>query len=218
MANDLEKSVRKWMGEVSRELAATPFDLAKCANAYSTLTGHLESLLDETFRPINLPVGAWSDALLAQAREDLRAIEILSADGARPASVLAMLLQMVFEKLAKAALARTDEQAFIACRTSHVAASRLVNQIKNHNKFLQLRYSWKDVLPLVQALEKAHPAVSKSGPHLEYPWEDGSTMRLPATIPIVMQLADPFDMKGPRLIRFAQELANKFDSIFQPGE
>jgi hypothetical protein len=28
MANDLEKTVRKWMGEVTRELAATPFDLA----------------------------------------------------------------------------------------------------------------------------------------------------------------------------------------------
>ena len=89
-----------------------------------------------------------------------------------------------------------------------------MNLIKNQNKYLDLRYSWKDVLPLVQALEKAHPAVSKSGPHLEYPWEDGNAMRLPASLSIVMQLADPRDMKGPKLIRFAKELANEFDSIF----
>ena len=49
MANDLEKTVRKWTDEVSRELAAVPFDLAKCESAYSTLAGHLESLLDDKF-------------------------------------------------------------------------------------------------------------------------------------------------------------------------
>ncbi|MGC4067961.1 MAG: hypothetical protein QM784_25590 [Polyangiaceae bacterium] len=157
----------------------------------------------------------WSDALLAQAKDDLAAVEILSRNEGTPASVVAMLLQMVFEKLAKAALARIDAPCFVANRTNHVAASRLVSAIKNQNAYVQLRYNWKDVLPLVQALERAHPAVSKAGPHLEYPWESGATMGLPSThLPIVQQLADPRDPKGPRLIRFARELANRFDSIF----
>src|SRR6185503_2514356 len=57
------------------------------------------------------------------------------------------------------------------------AASRLVSAIKNHSEYLGLRYTWKDVLPLVQALERAHPALARGGPHLEYPWEAGSSRR-----------------------------------------
>ncbi|MFS8068701.1 MAG: hypothetical protein ACMG6S_20265 [Byssovorax sp.] len=170
--------------------------------------------MSEYFVPIALSERLWSDALLAQARDDLRAAEVV-AEAKGPPSVLAMLLQMVFEKLAKAALARTDRPCFIANRTSHAAASRLVSAIKSHNEYLHLRYAWKDVLPMVQALERAHPALAKGGPHLEYPWETADEMGLPAThLAIVKQLSDPLDPKGPRLLRFARELSNRFDEFF----
>lgn len=215
MAADIERSIRKWLNRVDAELASTPPDIEKCESAFATLRAHVEELLADISRPLRLSERAWSDALLAQAKDDLLAVEMIAGNEKSPASVVAMLLQMVFEKLAKAALARTDTPCFIANRTSHVAASRLVNAIKNHNDYLQLRYQWKDVLPMVQALERAHPAVSKSGPHLEYPWEHGDAMGLPAThLAIVRQLADPLDPKGARLLRFARELANRFDELF----
>jgi hypothetical protein len=31
---------------------------------------------------------------------------------------------------------------------------------------------------------------------------------------IVKQLADPFDPKGAKLLRFARELSNRFDELF----
>lgn len=215
MPADIERSIRRWLTRVDNEFSATPFDATKVNAAYTTLKEHVEQLLDDQFRPITLSTRLWSNALLAQARDDLHAAEMIARSEAPPASVLAMLLQMVFEKLAKAALARTDAPCFVAHRTSHVAASRLVSAIKNQNDYLQLHYKWKDVLPMVQALEKAHPAIARSGPHLEYPWEQAGAMGLPAThLPIVKQLADPMDHKGPRLLRFARELVNRFDELF----
>jgi hypothetical protein len=166
MPADIEKSVRKWLAQVDLELAAVPPDIQACQAAFTTLRGHAEQLLGEYFAPITLSERLWSDALLAQARDDLRAAEVV-AETKAPPSVLAMLLQMVFEKLAKAALARTDRPCFIANRTSHAAASKLVSTIKSHSEYLDLRYAWKDVLPMVQALERAHPAIAKGGPHLE---------------------------------------------------
>lgn len=214
MPAEIEKSVRRWLGQLDSELAATPPDVQGCRAAFSTLRGHVDQLLSEYFPSISLPARSWSDALLAQARDDLCAVEVL-ADSKGPPSVQAMLLQMVFEKLAKAALARTDIPCFIANRTSHAAASRLVSAIKNHNAYLNLRYEWKDVLPMVQALERSHPALAKGGPHLEYPWEAGTEMGLPSThLSIVKQLADPFDLRGPKLLRFARELSNRFDELF----
>lgn len=214
MPAELEKSVRKSLDRVHQELVAIPPNIQSCQAAFKTLRGHVEQLLDDSFPRIRRSERQWSDALLAQAREDLCAAEVVAAAKA-PASVLAMLLQMVFEKLAKAALARTDKQCFMACRMSHAAASKLVHNIKNQNKYLNLHHAWKDVLPMVQALERVHPALQRSGPHLEYPWEDGDEMGLPAThLDIVRQLSDPYDLKGPKLLRFARELANRFDEIF----
>jgi hypothetical protein len=61
----------------------------------------------------------WSDPFLEQAREDLRAAYAVPA--ADSASTLCMLLQMVFEKLAKAAFSR----AGAANINSHQVATRL---------------------------------------------------------------------------------------------
>ena len=40
-------------------------------------------------------------------------------------------------------------------------------------------------------------------------------MALPSThLAIVKQLADPLDPRGPKLLRFARELSNRFDELF----
>jgi hypothetical protein len=214
MTAETEKLVRRWLGQTDAELNAVPTDIDRCRTAFANLRDHVEHLLADKFPPLHLSARLWSDALLAQADADLRAAEALADAKLRPASVLCMLLQMVFEKLAKAALARADIPCFIAHRTSHVAASRLLSTIKNHRDYIGLRYAWKDVLPLVQALERAHPAVAKGGPHLEYPWEEDDRMALPDELPIVRQFDNPLDPKGLRLLRFARELRDRFDELF----
>jgi hypothetical protein len=180
----------------------------------SALSDLVDEFLDDRSTPIMLSPKLWSVALLEQARQDLMAAEILATNRGS-ACVIAMLLQMYFEKLAKAALARTDINCFKAYRTSHVAASRLISTLKNHGRYVELHYAWKDILPLIQNLERAHPAIAKRGPHLEYPWEQGDRMGLPQSdLQIVRNFEDPTNPVGPKLFRFARELSNRFDELF----
>ena len=62
----------------------------------------------------------WADAYLAQAREDLEGARLV---GGAAGSVFAMLLQMVFEKLAKAALLRSSTVTVQWARRTHAANS-----------------------------------------------------------------------------------------------
>jgi len=62
----------------------------------------------------------WATGYYMQARADMRAARILQ--GQEP-SILAMLLQMVLEKIAKAALLRAGQLTVARAKGSHGAAS-----------------------------------------------------------------------------------------------
>lgn len=114
--------------------------------------------------PLNRPNKEWVDALRKQAQRDLDAAMLLGSKD--HAGACTMLLQMTFEKLAKAALAKTEPHGFRAHRRSHAVAS----------KFLQTLHrvvdtKWRSPLRLAKSITNAHPALAKDGPHLEYPWE-----------------------------------------------
>ena len=125
-----------------------------------------------------------------------------------------MLFQMVFEKIAKAVLARTDRNAFIACIQTHNVVGRFVRIIKNNAEYTFLRNRWKGVLPVLTALERFHPALADTG-HLEYPWEENNSVRSPAELQIVKSLEDPKESWSADARRFARELLNQFDQIFE---
>jgi hypothetical protein len=85
----------------------------------------------------------WCTALRQQAEDDLHAIDVLLEGGSDherppPRSTIAMLFQMVFEKIAKAALVRTDRTAFLACVGKHTSASRFVQILKTAQSLVQL--------------------------------------------------------------------------------
>ena len=110
----------------------------------------------------------WADAYLAQAREDLEGARIV---GARVPSVFAMLLQMVFEKLAKAALLRSAGVTVQRAASTHVAASRLMLVLQRQPGIMTPLGGpqvWRDVLETVPELERAHPQLAE-GAQLEYP-------------------------------------------------
>jgi hypothetical protein len=158
----------------------------------------------------------WADAFFAQAQEDLRGANVQMDTP----SVLCMLLQMVLEKMAKAALLRSGQMPLRKAVSSHSAASRLVAVLKR--QYLEPLgegnpYAWKDVLPLLQELERAHPQLAGDGPKLEYPWEDSidGSIRWPAhDLPIVKRMNNPRDTSAPRLLRFAGLLVQQFDALF----
>lgn len=163
--------------------------------------------------------GDWADAYLAQARADLRGARAVAAAG--EPSVLAMLLQMAFEKFAKAALLRSAQTAVEDARRTHRGASRMIHAMRRQRGLLAPLggpWPWADVFGLVDALEQAHPALAQGGPMLEYPWEDAAgAVRWPARdLAVAVQLSDPAHNLGARALNFATLLGERFEQIFPP--
>jgi hypothetical protein len=173
----------------------------------------------------------WATGYLEQGREDLAALRRL--DASTP-STAAMLLQMVFEKLAKSAMLKLGSP-LPAVQRSHHVASRLVAVFASNPILLEALdeedgESWAEVLPLVLELEAAHPAPPvdpvnpkkrlprpAGTPVLEYPWEDAKTgdIRWPARdLPIAQRFADPAGVELARLVKFAMSLSRKHASLF----
>jgi hypothetical protein len=225
----LENKVKNGIAAVDDGL--NTMDVSKINAAWTTLKPSIIELLTDLRTPrINAAEEEWAQALLRQAQEDLTAAQTLAnSHGETCESVVCMLIQMTFEKIAKAQLARTDRRAFVNVRMSHVAASRLIKTITSHGNHVGLKYKWKDVLPFIKALELAHPAITKQGPHLEYPWEITTTVRNRATdidelearvltpaadLQVVRDIFEPRTRPATDLLRLAQELINRFDELF----
>jgi HEPN domain-containing protein len=168
-----------------------------------------------------MPVpGDWADPFREQAEEDLRAAQASYTHGCE--SAFCMLLQMVFEKLAKAAIARrgTDPPH------SHQVASRLLLLLARTPGGPQLPRYGDRVLSAIKELEDAHPSVVRNAmrnfgvaqyPQLEYPWENPHTgaVEWPSQhLPIAQRVRDPRQRIGADLLKFASALAHQFDTLF----
>jgi hypothetical protein len=197
-------------------------------DAVERIDNELEQLFPAPQR-LTRPSNEWECALREQARGDLLVACAAAAgrenetpnEARMRHAVMAMLLQMVFEKIAKAVLARSDFRAFQDVRTSHRAASRLIGAIRKQARrrgspFHRFNsHKWKAVFAVVVDLENAHPALNRAGPHLEYPWEGESKVALAATdLAVVSRLADPREKLAPDLVNLARTLLNDFDRYF----
>jgi hypothetical protein len=146
----------------------------------------------------------------------MRAIDIIldSQGTMKPWATVAMLFQMVFEKVAKAAFARAGEQGFKSTLGKHSSLSKFLKATSNQSKYTNLhRQPTKVLLAKLKALEALNPAEAKLG-HLEYPWEEGGLVKLPTELPIVQELANPLSSWAPKARRLAWQFLDEFDSIF----
>jgi hypothetical protein len=159
----------------------------------------------------------WATGYYMQALADMRAARILQ--GQEP-SVLAMLLQMVLEKIAKAALLRGGQLTIDRAKGSHSAASTLVHLIGNNSRLckrlgLVPATVRKLLAPVVDQLERSHPSLSPEGPYLEYPWEAPSgEIQWPAEHLGVARRFRPKSVEGQRLFDLAERLCARFDQAF----
>ena len=170
----------------------------------------------------------WADPFLSQAAADLAAARACKSAGC-PAT-FCMLLQMAFEKLGKAAFARRT--SLMAGHTepphSHRTASRLLELLRLSPGSATFAPS-PTVYKAVFALESAHPDVAKPNanlnppqlqqPQLEFPWIDpaSGTVKSPTNdLPIARRVADPNDLIGVALLKFADALVKNFNTLFPP--
>ncbi len=135
--------------------------------------------------------------------------------------MVAMLLQMVFEKLAKAALLRKGALTIEKARTTHKASFLLIGVLRRRSldgRRFGFRHGaqWNEILNIVLDLERAHPQLCPEGPHLEYPWEspDGEVRWPERHLEIIRRLSRPKERQGPVVIQLAGVLAREFDRFF----
>lgn len=159
----------------------------------------------------------WATGFREQASADLNGARILQ--GNEP-SVLAMLLQMVLEKLAKAALLRTGQLDVPAATRTHRAASTLLEQLgRNQRMCARLGLAATTVrhrlAPLVDRLERAHPSLAGDGPCLEYPWvAPGGEIQWPAAHLEVARRFGARSNEGQLLFDLLERLQSRFDQAF----
>jgi hypothetical protein len=203
--------IEEVLGELELELGSGH---QRQVQLMTKLRVRLEPFLDKSRPPaLNRPAVEWVTALLEQASLDLRAAEVLDLNVQGP--TVAMLLQMAFEKIAKAYLARTNWPAFASLRRSHAVAKRLTQALKRGGRQFLPRVGpqSRKVLPWIEALTEAHPALRKNGPHLEYPWEASDRVQVPVELSIVKILQDPGSGAAVHLIKFAHYFIDNFDNI-----
>jgi hypothetical protein len=95
----------------------------------------------------------WADSFFAQAVDDLTAAQAAYDVGVP--STFCMLMQMVFEKLAKAAFARGGAPA----PQRHQVAARLVAVLRRTPGNAAVMIGGTRTLAAVEELENAHPAI-----------------------------------------------------------
>lgn len=161
-------------------------------------------------------VRAWADAYLAQARADLEGARRVGAD---EPSVFAMLMQMVFEKFAKAALLRSGAVTLGWAESTHRAASIMLRAMVLQRGVMDPMGGpnvWHDVLWAVEALERAHPSLAQGGPQLEYPWLSvAGIVQWPSRdLAIAASMGNADSNLATRVMQFASLLGQRFDRIF----
>jgi hypothetical protein len=159
----------------------------------------------------------WADAYLAQARADLVGARLV---GTSAPSVFAMLLQMVFEKFAKAALLRSGSTTLALTKSSHKAASRLIAAMRlQRGRMAPMGgpHVWGAAFEAAEALERAHPAIARGAEQLEYPWEtpNGEVCWPSRDLVIAAKFGNPKSNLAAHVMDFATKLDHHFNVIFQ---
>ncbi|MFB6262068.1 MAG: hypothetical protein ABEL76_00395 [Bradymonadaceae bacterium] len=180
-----------------------------------------------------MPTKPAARAYFGQAREDLAAAKAVAASGEAP-STFCMLLQMVFEKITKAALLEAGFWTWEKAASTHVAlksnpGTRLLGTLKRNAKILGIpAYRWDYLSLKLRELEDRHPQVYRDRAResergnafarhgqLEYPWKEEGEVRYPAgDLNLAKELRDPEQRWGAELLDLASTLIERFDEIF----
>lgn len=161
----------------------------------------------------------WGNGFLDCASQDLEATKrmIATSSTGLPMGSLAMLVQMVFEKLGKAYLFKhsiTTQSQILR----HDAGSRALTHIRQNSNWLGVpapsSFPWKGVLRVIKDLESANPSVAKrSGITgcLEFPWEDSSTraIQVPHRNLLVIHQLSLNPSLLPRIVKLASFLLTR---------
>jgi hypothetical protein len=181
-----------------------------------------------------MPSSDAADAFLEQAREDLRGAKSIVEQGVDTApSTLCMLLQQVFEKIAKAA--RLEMGADFDGISGHKAVTKHLNSqqkfldtVSRVAKYTKLGNVDQKLRNVIRELEERHPALFRGnrdekghswdmGGQLKYPWRDSQTeeVKYPARdLQLAREIQNPSSRLAANLAKLATAFIERFDDIF----
>jgi hypothetical protein len=136
-----------------------------------------------------------------------------------------MLLQMVLEKLGKAALLRSGMMTVARAEGTHQAATTMMQVISGSRRLcarlgFNREYVRHILTPMVGQLESLNPSVARrrggQGPWLEYPWLDhADEVRWPAQhLPGLGNFRPRHAGKAVLLFEVSRTLCDRFDAVF----
>ena len=168
-----------------------------------------------------MPHATWSDAYFTQAKQDfylaaLGASKTAEEEDKSFDATICMLLQMFFEKYAKA--------VYIAQKGTkpprkHKTAKVFLETLRGSAKYCKMKKSpfFVYCCNCIEKLEKLQPANAKEvsgvdkSPQLEYPWCQDDQICSPAKdLELAKQFRKPESLILTRLFPFAQNLINDF--------
>jgi len=156
----------------------------------------------------------WSEPYFEQAKADLQAAWNIPPENR--GSTFCMLLQMVFEKIAKGAYARAGN----TIPKTHKIASHFIAVLQRHPAGQSVIVSNPSVFQFIQELELAQPSIagrtSPPNPQLEYPWIDPATSAVfypEKDLYLVKRVKDPSDRIALDALRFASYLIKELKVI-----
>ena len=153
----------------------------------------------------------WSDPFLEQAKADLNVAWSINPE--LRGSTFCMLLQMVFEKIAKAFYTRSGQTV----PRTHKVASHLFQILLRHPKSSTLLPN-SNVEQFIQELELAHPSLAGRQtpvwPQLEYPWEESGFIYYPERdLSLVKRVSNPKDRIALDCLKFASAMIDQIKII-----
>jgi len=133
------QAVQKWLDK-TREVLEEQATGGALPEEFHRLEGAVAELLRENAPPQVNRIVEWEGALRAIANQNRKAAVKLAGEAKTGppddlAAVWCMLLQMAFEKYAKAVIARTDAQAFPKCLRTHKVLTRFFNILASRTDF-----------------------------------------------------------------------------------
>jgi hypothetical protein len=169
-------------------------------------------------------MSTWRIAFREQARSDFLSADVLALRRDH-ASQTTMLLQMAWEKLAKAALVMSG--AWDPLKKSHKVAAKFASVLKKAPRIEQVlgspsrlsaaaRLTW--LQGELEALEALTPALATGGENAEYPWEGrdangAPTIRWPAAH-LTRRFCNPSMRGGMHLRKDFVAIEQQFDRLF----
>ena len=146
-------------------------------------------------------MSGWANAFHRQAVEDFKAL--LSMNPYRAPSTYCMLIQMVFEKLVKAALTKSRGDKPLDYK--HKVIRIFMNQHLRANNQSMIFAKKPRVIDFALKLEDGLPTTKqRTSPQLEYPWEDpNNNVHCPADdFLLAKRMTDPRDRIRVDVINF----------------